>query len=86
VRDIAHNPKSCPWCGKEVTQPPLDPQTGLLLLFVCEDCGSLLFFCSQACWREAHIALLKAEGYTGKQARRKLKDPGWIIELPPPTA
>ncbi|GAI95723.1 unnamed protein product, partial [marine sediment metagenome] len=40
MKGLAHNPNECPWCGQEVTQPLLDPQTGILLLFVCEDCGA----------------------------------------------
>ncbi len=76
----------CPWCSKEVTQPPLEPQTGLPLYFVCADCGSPVYFCSLTCWRKAHLLLMKAEGFTGKQARRKLLEAQEIIKLPPPTA
>ena len=72
MKRYRHDPKVCPWCRKEVKETPLDPQTGLPLEFICEDCGLPVYFCSLTCWRRAHIFLLKEEGLTGKQARREL--------------
>jgi len=81
-----HAQGKCPWCGKRVTRPVIDLETDVQLNFVCEDCGSPVPFCSLTCWRQAHLALLKADGLSGKEARRKLLEMQEIIKLPPPTA
>jgi len=72
MNDFEPSLHECPWCGKAVTDPVFHPVTGVPLEFVCEDCGAPIYFCSLVCWRQAHIALLKEEGLTGKEARREL--------------
>ncbi|GAI68634.1 unnamed protein product [marine sediment metagenome] len=74
MKTHTHNPNTCPWCGKQVTRPLLDLEAGAGLDFICEECGDLIRFCGVDCWRRAYIALFKAEGLTGKQARQKLMD------------
>lgn len=81
-----HAQGKCPWCSKKVTFPVVDPETGVQLDFVCEECGMPVYFCSLDCWRKAHLLSMKAEGLTGKQARRKLLEMQEIIKLPPPSA
>ncbi len=85
MKDYKLSFHGCPWCGEECAQTPLDPETSLPLDFVCEDCGSPIYFCSLSCAWQAELYLLKAKGLPGKEARRLLLA-RWKLTEPPPAA
>lgn len=62
----------CDWCGRPCTRPIL--VDGTPVLFLVEGTGEVLAFCSKSCAWQAGIDAAKADGLTGKEARRDVAD------------